>query len=419
MTVKENRYIEYKATVTNTFLKTVSAFSNCEGGRIIFGIADDGTVTGVDDPKNACMDIENRINDSISPKPDYTLDVNDEKHLVILSVAEGRFKPYFYHGKAYRRSDTASVEMDQIELRRLVLESENLYFEQLSCGEENLQFTCLEKKLKEVLGIESLTSDMLKTFGFFSKEGKWNNAGALIADENHFPGIDVARFGSSINEIRERETFAGISILKQYDEVITMYRRNYRVERIEGIERKTIELVPESAYREAVANALVHRTWDINAHTRISMFPDRIEVASPGGLPKGLSEKDYLTGTVSSLRNPVIANVFFRLGYIEAFGTGIRRIQEAYAHSGVSPSFTITDNAIVVTLPVIHGKHSITLDEKAALDVLGTNMLMSTNEISQLLGWSKDKTIRVINALKSIGRIESVGNGRATKYRSL
>jgi ATP-dependent DNA helicase RecG len=170
MTLKENRHIEYKESMTNTFLKTVSAYSNCEGGKIIFGMTDQGEVVGVNNPKQLCMDIENRINDSISPKPDYMLEVNQEKRLVILTVAEGRFKPYFYHGKAYRRSDTASIEMDQIELKRLVLEGENLYFEQLSCNEENLEFTYFERKLKERIGVESLNNDMLRTLGFYTKK---------------------------------------------------------------------------------------------------------------------------------------------------------------------------------------------------------------------------------------------------------
>ena len=115
--MKETRTLEYKSELTNSFLKTVSAFSNFVTGKILFGIADDGTVIGVDDPDQRCLDIENKINDSISPKPDYVLSINRKTNVITLEVNEGKYKPYLYKGKAYRRSDTASIEVDQIELK--------------------------------------------------------------------------------------------------------------------------------------------------------------------------------------------------------------------------------------------------------------------------------------------------------------
>ena len=91
----------------------------------------------------------------------------------------------------------------------------------------------------------------------------------------------------------------------------------------------SLELVPREAFREAIANALVHRCWDVNASINVRMFPDRIEVTSPGGLPDGITEEMYLAGGPSVARNPILANVFFRLGHIERFRTGIPRIIEA------------------------------------------------------------------------------------------
>ena len=88
--------------------------------------------------------------------------------------------------------------------------------------------------------------------------------------------------------------------------------------------------VPEKAFREAIANALIHRMWDIPASIKVSMYADRIEISSPGGLPAGISEEEYMNGQISILRNPIIGNVFFRLKYIEKFGTGIMRINHAY-----------------------------------------------------------------------------------------
>ena len=137
---------------------------------------------------------------------------------------------------------------------------------------------------------------------------------------------------------------------------MALFRRYYVYEQIKGSLRETIFLIPEDAFREAIANALVHRTWDVAAHINIGMFSDRIQITSPGGLPEGIRESDYLRGGVSILRNPIIANVFFRLQIIEKFGTGIRRINDAYRGSLIQPTFTVSENAISLTLPVLQKK---------------------------------------------------------------
>ena len=103
--MRETRIIEFKETITNTFLKTVSAFSNYNGGEIYFGIDDNGNVKGIADVKQSCLDIENKINDSILPQPDYTLEIQNDS-TIKLTVKSGIHKPYLYKSKAYKRNDT-------------------------------------------------------------------------------------------------------------------------------------------------------------------------------------------------------------------------------------------------------------------------------------------------------------------------
>lgn len=207
--MKENKSLEFKATITNSFLKTVSAYSNFCGGEILFGVNDDGSVCGIDHPEQVCLDIENRINDSISPKPDFEIDIDYSKKIIKLIIREGQYKPYLYKGKAYRRSDTASIEVDQAELKELVLQGSNLYFEELPCKREDLVFKELSTKLIEKLDIKVVSEDALRTLGLFTKDKKFNHAA-----ENEFYVIDIARFGNSINEIMDRETIWKTSILK-------------------------------------------------------------------------------------------------------------------------------------------------------------------------------------------------------------
>lgn len=414
--MKENKYLEFKSTVTNTFLKTVSAYGNFGDGEIVFGVNDDGTICGVENAEQLCLDVENKINDSISPKPDFELEIDDSKKIIHLYVREGVYKPYLYKGKAYRRSDSATIEVDQAELKNLVLEGSNLSFEEIACGERDLIFEELTAKLVEKLGLSAVSEDVLRTLGLFTKEKKYNNAAALLSDKNSFYGIDMARFGKSINEIRDRETIASVSILKQYESAISMIKRYYQYEEISGIERKVVELIPENAYREAIANALIHRDWSMNAHIRVAMFPDRIEIKSPGGLPKGITAEEYENGEISCLRNPILGNVFFRMKYIEMFGTGVTRIRYAYANARIKPKFLITDHVISVILPVISDKHNVTADEEKVIKALEDGVQLSSSEIAKVVGYTKTKTLRIIETLKSKGYVKILGNGRGTKY---
>lgn len=234
-----------------------------------------------------------------------------------------------------------------------------------------------------VMGIEQLTKDILKTLELYSDQNGFNNAAALLADNNHFKGIDIIRFGDSIDEI---------------------------------MERKSVDKIPEKAFREAVANALVHRMWDIPASIKISMYPDKIEISSPGGLPAGLSEDEYLNGQISLLRNPVIGNVFFRLKYIEKFGTGIMRINYAYKNILVKPEYRIFSNSVRIILPVIKSDYKLNEAEKRLINILTDSGSMTRNEVEKAAEMEKSKTIRILNGLIDKNIIQKKGMGRATKY---
>ena len=149
--MKESRNLEFKSQVSNSFLKTVSAFANFGSGTILFGIDDNGNVLGLDDPVKTCLDIENLINDTIVPKPNFKLSITHKNKVVTLEVLEGDNKPYLYKGKAYRRSDTASIEVDTFELKRLVLEGSNLLFEEIESSKQDLEFSYLNQKMLEKL----------------------------------------------------------------------------------------------------------------------------------------------------------------------------------------------------------------------------------------------------------------------------
>ncbi len=414
--MRENKRLEYKENMeSGTFLKTISAYANYGGGKIIFGIADDGTVKGISKPEEACLNLENKINDSIKPVPEYSIEIGEDS-TIILSVCEGPYKPYLYKGKAYKRYDSATIEVDRLEYGRLILEGQNQSYEELPSSMQELTFDRLEEELKESLGITSLNEDILKTLELYSEKRGFNNAAALLADRNQFPGIDMIRFGSSIDEIMDRATFEHMSVLAQLSSCIEMFQTYYQYEKIEGVERKQIDKIPEKAFREAIANALVHRAWDVRASIKISMFEDRIEISSPGGLPAGIGREEYLNGQISVLRNPILGNVFFRLKYIEKFGTGIMRINRSYSNALEKPSYQIFENSIQVVLPVIASDEELSEKDKKILDIIRDKGTVSRSEIEKLAGIGKDSTIRSLNLLLKKHIIEKTGAGRGVKY---
>ncbi len=415
--MRESKTLEFKENVTNTFLKTVSAFSNFGDGDIEFGVDDDGNQVGIKEPDKVCLDLENKINDSIKPRPDFKFKINRTTNVITLSVMEGMYKPYLYKGKAYKRNDTATVEIDQVELTRLILAGNNMSYEKLQyMGKQTLSFHLLEKKLVDILGIEKLNNDILRTLNLCMEDGRYNNAAGLLADKNDFPGTDAAKFGKDINEIMERKILSGISVLEQYEQAVDMFRRHYQYEEIKGTTRNKIELIPEEAFREVLANAIVHRNWDVDQNIRIAMFNDHIEVSSPGGLPYGLSKEEYMNGNISNLRNPVLGGVFFRLNLIEMFGTGIRRIKYAYRDSTLKPIFEVYENSIVISLPVTTTNLIMTQDETKIYNLLKDGSELSSGEMSKVLGFSRNKVVRVTGSLVNKRYIRVIGSGRGTRY---
>lgn len=415
--MRETRILEFKETITNTFLKTVSAFSNYDGGEILFGVDDGGNIKGLSDVKQACLDIENKINDSISPQPNYTLEIQNNEQTIKLSVKSGLQKPYLYKSKAYKRNDTATIEVDTLEFSRLVLEGKNIRFEELPCKDQELSFEILQSNLKEKIQIETFNKDTLKTLNLYDDVNGFNNAAGLLADKNHFPGIDIVKFGENISIIQKRITFENTSVLGIYEKALSVFRDYYQYEVIQGADRKMVEKIPEAAFREAIANALIHRVWDVDLQIRVSMFDDRIEVVSPGGLPSGITEDEYLSGKLSVLRNRNLANVFYRLGFVEIFGTGITRIKQIYSEALTKPGFEVSENAIKIILPIYEESTNLTEDEKVVYKLLSKNMLKSMSEIAPYISFGKSKTTKLLKDMEQKGVITIDGKGKGTKYR--
>lgn len=322
--------------------KTVSAFSNYDGGKILFGIDDNGNIKGLPNIKQSCLDIENRINDSISPQPNYTLEIQNNDKTITLTVKSGTQKPYLYKSKAYKRNDTATIEVDTLEFSRLILEGQNIRFEELPCKDQKLSFQILCRKLKESIQIETFNQDTLRTLNLYDSVNGYNNATGLLTDKNHFSGIEIVKFGENISVIQRRETFENISVLDAYEKSLDVFRDYYQYEEIQGADRKRMEKIPKAAYREA------------------------------------------------------LANVFYRLGFVEIFGTGIIRIKQLYEEGLRKPDFEVSENTIRIVLSVFEKNLNLTEDEKTIYKILSRTMLKSISEIAPYVPFGKSKATQLL-----------------------
>lgn len=426
----ESKVLEYKSTFTKSLLKAVSAFANFHDGRIIIGINDDKTLIGVDNPEELRLNIENSINDNLEPCPYYEISTKtiDDKTILIISVYKGDNTPYTVNNKAYKRSDTATVQVDKFLYQNLILAGRNKGFDGLASSVQELYFNYLESKMRKILGINSLSEDLLISLGLIENR-KYNNAAALFSDDNPVDSsvIQMIAYNDrTVLGIKDRVESKNTSILKQFDECLDFYKKHINIsEIIDGAYRKTVEEVPLVAYRESIANLLVHRDYMKNVDSRIEIFSDRIEIVSPGGLPIGILEDEYLEGRISIPRNRIIADIFLRLKIIEKLGTGIRRIKEYYREYDTKPEFIITENSITVILPRINKEikkvNEINLDrlnsnELLIYYIIKDNGKINRKDIENKVDLKKSQILQIINNLREYNLVIKRGQGINTEY---
>lgn len=411
----ENRYIEYKEDVSKSFLKTVVAFSNYHDGIIIFGIKDDLTVKGLSNLDETKLKIENEINDNIKPNVNYLISTNRINNTIALIVKKGKYTPYYYKDKSYKRNDTSTIEIDKNEEKELILEGMNLNFEDIDSKEQHLTFKELDKELKDKLNLDNINKDIYKTLSLINDNGKYNIASYLLSDLNSFNEVDLVIYGKTINEIKYRERMSRYSLIYLFKKVLDIFEKNYKVEIIKNETRETVYKIPFLAFREALANSLIHRNYNSSLFNKIEMYEDKIIIVSIGGLLNNITKDDFINGKVSSLRNPIIASIFHRLKYCELLATGIKKINECYSSYSLKNEYEITPSSVTYILPTLNSI-SFTNNELLILNSLVSNKEYKRKEIEEITSLSKDIIIRCLNNLIKEGVIIKQGVNKDIKY---
>lgn len=439
-----------------SWLKSVSAFANGVGGVLIFGIADDDSVVGIDDVKKAMEVISEQIKIKMDPTPEVLLNAHlvDGKEIITLEVYQGEETPYYYVGEgnytAYVRIGNESVMATATDLKRLVLRGKNRTYDSLVTDYcfDDYSFSKLKaayyKKTKKSMEMKDFES-----FGIVDKNGMLTNAGALLADESpiycsrlfctRWNGIDKA---SGVIDALDDEEYTG-SLILLLEEGMNFARRNSKkMWKKESDRRVEYPEYPERSIFEGLVNGLVHRDYlDMGSEVHIDIFDDRLEIYSPGGMYDGslIQDRD-IDNVPSKRRNPVVADIFSRLDFMERRGSGFKKIMQAYE---VEPNYTedkkpvfysnATEFRVILknlnfTNEVLNDKNEVldeVLDEVLNFD--GTEMevkviraiLLSPRikqkELAEQVGVSVSTIQRTIKKLVKEGKIVRV-NGKRDGY---
>lgn len=439
----ENKTIELKREYVNDIKNTIVAFANGDGGSIYIGIDDNGSVCGVSDVDDTMLRVTNAVRDAVRPDVmmfvDCRNDIMDGKNVICVTVQRGTERPYYLAGKGIRpegvfvRQGASTVPASETAILNMIKETSGDSYEAARSLNQQLTFEKTGAFFKN-RNVEFGNSQM-RTLHFIGEDGMYTNLAYLLSDQCAHT-IKLAVFeGSKKSVFKDRCELSG-SLLEQLEEAY-MYidRLNRTRAEFSGLDRIDMRDYPPEAVREALLNAIIHREYSFSSPTLISIFDDRVEFVTIGGLLKGISLDDIKLG-VSVLRNQHLANIFYRLRLIEAYGTGILKINESYADNSRKPTIEVSNNAFKITLPNInffdkateqHARVSayvrqfgLISDEKereiTIVELCRKNGFIIRKDVQEALKVSQPTAILILRKMVENGLLIKEGAGRNLKY---
>lgn len=438
MKFRETETVELKSIVMDDIKKEIIAFANCDGGTVYVGVADDGTVLGIENADECALQISNMVRDAV--KPDVTMFIHYEtldcegKAVVAVNIQRGTNRPYYLAKKGLRpegvyvRQGYSSVPATDTAIRQMIKETDGDSFENMRSINQALTFEATKKEFEK--RNVAFGQPQMQTLKIVSADGIYTNLGLLLSEQCPHT-IKAAVFeGTNQNVFKDRREFSG-SLMQQLNEVydyIDFHNQTHAT--FQKLLRIDTRDYPEVAVREALLNSLVHRDYSFRASTLISIYEDRIEFVSIGGLLPGLELDDLMMG-VSVCRNPHLANVFYRLQLIEAYGTGMKKIMGAYADAPVQPKIMTTNNAFKIILPNVNAVQKAAKApeeiEKTAVPISDPNkekilrfltehQVITRKEAQALLEVGQSTAGRVLKSMVDNGQLKQLGGSRTTRY---
>ena len=421
----ETDVIEFKAAFVNDLNKEVIAFANTNGGEIYIGLDDNGKPCGLNNINDVELQCVNHITNTI--KPDVSMFVKYEKIVIDgqdvlkIIVNKGSMSPYYIAGKGIRpegvyvRMGTASVPATETTIVNMIKETTGETYEDTRSLNQNLTFIQAEQEFSNA-GI-SFGESQKKSLGIIGRDGCYTNLGLLLSDQCEHKIKFAVYEGTQKQIFKDRHEFSG-SLFRQFEDLTRMIDSYNRLSspKLDGMKRVDQRDYPVQAIREALLNALIHREYGLGGYTLISMFDDRMEIVSLGGLIRGVEMSDIMMG-VSYLRNKRLAEIFYRLQLIEAYGTGIDKIKESYKGQVKQPVFESSPNAFKIVLPKMGAKAMIKDGrEDEVIALIKQKGEIVRNDVEELLNVSPATATRLLTKMVENGQIKRSGSARNVKY---
>ncbi|MBP5436040.1 putative DNA binding domain-containing protein [bacterium] len=472
---KNTEFKEILPSNSEKYAKTIVAFANTQGGKLIIGVADQTRkIVGVDEANlfQTMDSISNAISDSCEPQlvPDIEPYTIDKKTIIIVSVAPGPHRPYYLKSKGRDRGTyirvgaTTRLALPE-KIKELELEGAKISWDELTC----IGYSVTEKAIKKLCSdmnryrkemvehggraekLPTVTRTNLENWNVLKKTDEGylaSNAFALLTG-THFPysKTQCAVFaGTERGEFIDKQDYTG-PLYEQIEGAYAFVLRNIRRSaKVEGLIRREGHELPPDAIREMIINAHCHRNFLDEACIQVALYDDRLEVTSPGGLCYGLTLEEALSGR-SRQRNRAIAEVFSQMGLIEAWGNGLKSIaKSAKEYHLPSPEFiempetfrvnlyrnatsvmtsNVGNTASAMTSNVGNTASAMTSNvsekelnetQKKILSLLSLNPSSSSADIAKQIGVSKRSIERNINSLKAIGVLLRHGNTKNSTW---
>ncbi len=437
----ESDILELKEKFTDTICKEIVAFLNSDGGQIIIGVKDSGEIVGVKNVDETLRKLSDVITMQIEPNPQdevrSELKFENGKTLVFLNISKG--SRHIYCQKKYGfssngcliRIGTTCREMtpEQIRIRyeRNFIDDE--YMIKKKSSRSDLSFRELKIYYAEK-GFHLSDNSIEANLNLRNKDGEYNLLAELLADRNNIPLVFVKFNGIDKSAISERNDYGYGCILSVYDKLKTRIQaENICISDTAVRPRKDTCLFDYDCVNEAVLNALVHNDWTIT-EPQISMFSDRIEIFSHGGLPHGMTKQQFYDG-ISHPRNATLMRIFLNMGLTEHTGHGIPKIISRYGKE----VFDINDNYIRCVIPfdknVVEANKNVGMNvgmnvglnvglnktERKILSLLIENANSTAEFLSAQIGVTKRTIERTLAELQKKGKIERIGSRRDGSWR--
>jgi len=379
--------VDLETEKPKSWLKSVSAFANTNGGHIIFGV-DDHThkVHGLSDAQATASKIAELIATRISPAPRYELaQVHDDisaNPCIDVFIQSGPYYPYYYvHEKTrevYVRHGDRSELASNSELSNLILKGRNTTFDALPSQYRlsDVSFTLLAATYKKETGDDLVLPRDLESFALITSDGMVTNAGLLLCDQGYLrqSKIVCTRWkgkdkGSVDGDALDDQEYSGLSLISLLSNAEAFIRNNSKSPwTVRGMRREEKSDYPFRAVREVLVNAMIHRDYQlIGTEVHVDMFDDRIEIVSPGGMLNGSRIQDLDLRHIPSIRrNEIVSDVFDRLNYMDRRGSGIGRILNTYMEFPEQPVFYSNEFFFSVVLP----NRSVAVSTQLALECI-------------------------------------------------